>query len=219
MATNTAAPNGLVYSRNIYSASPTYQANGYVIHRGYASNINVGDLVKTLTGADQGYVGLATTAEVATLGVFAGITSLVNGIVGANGGGYYDINFQAVGYGLNGAYVSTILPPVGTDIGALVISDLGAVFRVQMIGGPYTQLMRGQNINFTAATNGVTTGNGAFGMSSLSVDATTINITNTLPLRIVGLAGIPGSNQDPTNTNPFIEVMLNTPEQFASTGI
>lgn len=218
MATNTAAPNGLLFARNIISNSPTFQANGYAIKRAYASDIGVGDLVKTQDAGSgsQGYIAIATTAEVATLGVFVGITSLVNGIVGANGSGYYDINNQQYSYGLNGAYKSTILPPAGQDLGALVISDPFAVFRVQMIGGPFTQSMRGQNINFTAATNGAPN---SAGISTLSVDATTIATTNTLPFRIVGLAGIPGSNQDPTNTNPWIEVTLNTPEQLASAGI
>jgi hypothetical protein len=51
------------------------------------------------------------------------------------------------------------------------------------------------------------------------VDATTINTTATLPFRILGVAGVSGGPQDPANTNPVIEVRLNTSEQLNATGI
>src|SRR5262245_25061926 len=123
MPSNTLAPNGLVYSRQLSANSPSMQANIYKIKRSYASNIALGDLVKTLTGASQGYIGLATVAEVGVLGVFAGIagSSAAAGIPGAAGDGYYDTSLQSIAYGLNGSYVSTASPPSGIDIGAKVI--------------------------------------------------------------------------------------------------
>lgn len=214
MPTNTLAPTGLVFARNVLTNSPTFQSNIYAIKRSYASNIGLGDVVKTLTGASQGFIGLATTAETAILGVFAGITSLQAGIGGAAGDGYFDINSQTYSYGLNGAYVSTITPPVGTNIGAKVIDDPYAVFRAQLSGGPWTDSMRGQNINF--ASNGAAN---ASGISTLYLDATTINTTNTLPFRILGLSGVQGGPMDPGNTNPWIEVRINIAEQATSTGI
>lgn len=219
MATNTAAPSGLVYSRNIFGGSPTFQTAINFIKNGYASNIGIGDLVITGTGANQGFVILSTGVESAQLGVFQGITSPPQGAFGqggAVGDGVFDTNLQAINYGRNGAYVSTITPPATVNVGARVIVDPSAVFRVQMINGAWTESLRGQNINFTAGTNGVPN---ASGISVLSVDFNTVNTTNTLPFRIVGLAGVAGSAFDPSNTNPLIEVTLNTPEQLASTGI
>lgn len=218
MGTNTAAPNGLNFSRNLNSNSPTFQANVYAIKRGYATNLYKGDLVKTLTGANQGYVGLSLLADISHLGVFVGITSPPStlGVGGASGGGVYDLNLQAMNYGLNGAYVSTILPPTGIDVGALVIDDPGAVFIAQMVGGSWTTSLRGQNINFTAASNG----NGNIsGTSALSLDFASIGVGNQLPFRIIGLSGVGGGPQDPGNVNPWIEVVLNTPETRNSTGI
>lgn len=216
MAINQLAPMGLLQSSLGNGASPTYQPSIYKIKKGYASNIGIGDLVKTLTGGNQGYVGIATLNESAILGVFTGITSnpASPGIAGAQGDGYYDLSIQQYVYGLNGAYQSTANPI--SDIGAKVVDDPNAIFRVQMSGGPWTESMRGQNINFLAATNGVPN---ASGISTLAVDATTINTTNTLPFRLVGLSGIPGSGQDPGNTNPWVLVRLNTPEYASSTGI
>lgn len=216
MATNTAAPSGLIFSRNIISNSPTFQASIYAIKKGYASAIGIGDLVITLTGASQGYVGISTGVEIAQLGVFAGITSLpaAASVGGATGDGYYDQNFQQYVYGLNGSYVTTANPV--TDIGARVIDDPFAVFRVQMIGGSWTQSLRGQNIGFTAGTNGVPN---AAGQSVLSVDFASVNTTSVLPFRIVGLSGVSGGPQAPANVNPWIEVRLNTAEQLQPAGV
>lgn len=216
MATNTAAPVGLIPSRNLYGGSPTFQENIFTIKKGYAQNIGIGDLVITGTGANQGYVTISTGLESAQLGVFRGITSLqaTSAVGGAQGDGYYDTVLQTIAYGLNGSYPATA-SPIG-DIGCRVISDPGAVFRVQMINGAWAQNLRGQNISFAAGTNGVPN---SAGQSVLSVDFNTVGTTNTLPFRIVGLSGVSGSGQDPANTNPWIEVMLNTPEQAQSAGI
>lgn len=216
MATNTASPMGLIASRNRFGGSPTYQPAYGLIKKGYASNINIGDLVITGTSASQGYVILSTGLESAQLGVFRSIAGSVgtSQMPGATGGGYYDNSIQQYVYGLNGAYQSTANP--SGDIACMVDNDPGLVFRVQMINGAWNQNLMGQNINFTAATNGV--GNGA-GISTLSVDFNLVGTSNTLPFRIVGLSGVTGGPQDPANTNPWIEVALNTPEMLASTGI
>jgi len=73
MAINTLAGTGLVFSRNRNAVSPSFQASGYKIKNGYATNIGIGDLVKTGTGGNQGYVVLATSADTNILGVFAGV--------------------------------------------------------------------------------------------------------------------------------------------------
>lgn len=207
MATNVLAPNGLLYSRNKIGAAPTYQAGAYTIIRGYTSNIGLGDLVKTGTGATyQGGVVLSAFNDTAGLGVFAGVLP------------YYDTVLQGTAHGLNGSYVSTALPPVGVNVPCVVISDPFAVFRVQVSGGPWAQTWRGQNINWLTGSNGAPN---AAGISTLALDATTINVSNTLPFRIEGLSGVSGGPQDPANTNPVIEVSFNPNwiEMLSGTGI
>lgn len=213
MPSNTLAPNGLVYSRQRAGGSATMQANVYKVKRLYASNIGIGDIVKTLTGASQGYIGLGTNVDTSLLGIFQTIVG--SGIIGgAAGSGYYDINTQTYSYGLNGSYQSTIVPAVGTDIAVSIIDDPFAVFRAQLSGVAWSEAYRGANVNFVA--NGAPN---ASGISTAYLDGTTIANTNTLPFRILGLSGQYGGPQDPSNTNPWIEVCLNTPEASNSTGI
>lgn len=203
MASNTLAPTGLVWSRNLFGA-PTVQANAFKIKAAYASAIGLGDVVATLTNPNQGYVGILGANPTAGLGVFAGVLP------------YYDKTFQQTAHGLNGSYLAAANPP--GDIDCLVYSNVNDVFRVQVSGGPWAQSWRGRNINITASTNGVP--NNA-GISVLSVDATTIADTTTLPFRIVGLTGVSGGPQDPANTNPWIEVVFNPGflESMQSAGI
>lgn len=205
MATNTLAPNGLVYSRNKIGAALTAQANAYTIKRAYASAIGMGDLVKTLNAPNQGYVGISVLGDTSGLGVFAGVLP------------YYDTTFQQTAHGLNGSYVASALPPTGVDIPCLVISDPFALFRAQIVG-TWLQSWRGLNCTFTTATNGVPN---AAGISVLSLDGTSVGTSNTLPFRIEGLAGVPGGPQDPANVNPWVEVSLNPNwvEMLQGTGI
>jgi len=205
MATNVLAPNGLLWSRNKIGAAPTVQTNVYYIKKGYATTIGVGDLVKTGTGGNQGYVVLSAFNDTAGLGVFMGVAP------------YYDATLQAIAHGLNGSYQSTSNP--SADIACYVCSDPFAVFRAQVSGGPWVaQTPRGNNINWLTGTNGVPN---AAGISTLALDYTTLATTNTLPFRVEQLAGVSGGPQDPANTNPFIEVSFNPNwiEMLAGTGI
>lgn len=217
MATNTAAPTGLIVSRNRFSGSPTFQPAYAAIKRGYATSIGIGDLVVT-DSVNTGYIVIATGVETQTLGVFMGIggSSGASQVQGATGGGYYDTSIQQYVYGLNGSYQSTANPPVGTDIACMVANDPGLVFRAQMINGSWAQSLMGKNINFTAGTNGAPN---AAGQSVLSLDFNTLGVGNQLPFRIVGLSGVSGGPQDPANVNPWIEVSLNTSEMLQATGI
>lgn len=204
MGTNTLAGNGLVFSRNLISAAPTFQANQRAIKNGYATKIGLGDLVKTGSagGANQGYVELALQGDVAMLGVFAG------------GLQYYDSNLQQIVF--IPWWTGTATLPAGVDATCLVVSDPFAVFRVQLSGGPFTQSMVGRNINFTAGTNGAPN---ISGISVLTADATTISDDPALPLRIEGVVGFTGGPQDPTFTNPLIEVRLNSAEMLRGAGV
>jgi hypothetical protein len=194
MATNTLAPFGLVYSRNLLGSAPTYQGQEFKIKNGYGSKISVGDVVITGTSGQQGYVNIAAANPTGMLGVFNGVLP------------YYDTALQGTAHGLNGSYATSASPPSGVDIPCLVYVDPYAVYRVQASGGPFTVSMRGQNVNWTTGTNGTPN---AAGISVLSVDLSTVATTSTLPFRIVGIVGVTGGPNDPANTNPTIEVMLN----------
>lgn len=205
MAVNVLAPNGLVWARSIFGSAPTSQANVYYIRKGFvANNIGVGDLVKTGSGANQGYVVPSVLNDSSGLGVFVNVLS------------YYDLTFQGTMHGLNGSFQLSSNP--SSDIPCVVISDLTATFRVQGSGIAFAQSMRGQNINWLAGSNAAPS---AAGISTLAVDMSTVGTLNTLPLRILGVAGVTGGPQDPANTNPTLEVMFNPNwlEMMQGTGI
>lgn len=200
--TNLFAPNGLSFDSNRKAASPTYQGNLYYIKQGYATAIGKGDLVKTGALTLQGYIVPANNQDTAVLGVFSAVLP------------YYDATIQGIGHGLNGAWPTNANP--NADVQCLVYDDADGEFIAQVSGGPWAASWRGQNINFLAGTNGVPN---AAGTSTLALDATTIGSSSALPFRIVGLAGVVGGPQDPTNTNPFIRVKINTSENNQQTGI
>jgi hypothetical protein len=205
MAVNVLAPNGLLFSRNKLGAALTAQANAYKIRKGYvASNIGFGDLVKTGSGSNQGYVVPSVFNDTSGLGVFAGVLP------------YFDLTFQQTSHGLNGSFQLSANP--AADIDCLVISDPFAIFRVQASGGPWVVSYRGQNVNWLTGTNAAPN---AAGISTLAVDLTTVGTSNTLPLRIEGIVGVTGGPQDPANTNPLIEVSVNPAwiEMLQGTGI
>ncbi len=206
MATNVLTPQGLLQATNAIGGAPTYQLSKYKIKNGYGTKIGVGDLVRTGTSGNQGYVTLSALNDVSYMGVFVTVYP------------YFDTTFQQIAHGLNGSYVATAAPPSGVDIDCAVIDDPFAVFRAQVSGGPWSESWRGQNINWLTATNGAP--NGA-GISTLALDAASINTSNTLPLRIMGVAGVPGGPQDPANTNPWILVRFNPAiiEALQGTGI
>lgn len=203
MATNTLAPNGLSPARNFISGSNTYQATQRLILGAYATTIGFGDVVSIgPSGATQGYVILAPDNANSTLGVFAGLLP------------YYNSSLQTT-INKNGWATDSGAP---TTVGCLVYDDPYVVFQAQL-NGAYTQNMAGKNINWTAGTNGVP-GTGPAYISTLSLDAASVDVSNTLPFKIIGLAAtLPGGPQDPSNTNPIIEVRLNTSQMIASGGI
>jgi len=202
MPTNTLAPNGLSVARANMGGAATYQANKFVIKSGYASNIGIGDVVTTGTVSNQGYVTIANDAATRVLGIFCGLLP------------YFDTTMQAINHGRNGAYLSTLT--AAADLDCLVYSDPLMTFVAQVSGGPWSASWLGRNIGWTAATNGVPN---FAGRSILSLSASSIADTPDLPFRIVGLAGISGGPQDPSNTNPWIEVRINASEALDPTGI
>lgn len=204
MATNVLAPNGLVWSRQKIGAAPTSQAQVYAIRKGFvANNIGLGDLVKTGTSTNQGYVIPSVFNDSTGLGVFAGVAP------------YFDLTLQGTSHGLNGSFQLGANP--SADIPCYVISDPFAVFRIQA-SGTWTALMRGNNCNWLTGTNATPN---AAGISVLALDLTTVATTNTLPFRLEGVVGVTGGPQDPANTNPLVEVSFNPAwiEMLVGTGI
>jgi hypothetical protein len=194
MALNAISPLGLIRSNQMVGA-PTYGLSAYKIKNGYTANIGIGDLVRTGgAGVNQGEVIIAALNDTSFLGVFAGVYP------------YYDVNFQQTMHGQNGAYKIGAAPPTGVDIPCAVIDDPFTTYRAQVQGGPWSETWRGQNINWLTGTNGAPN---AAGLSTMLLDGASINTTAALPLRIVGLAGVAGGPQDPTNTNPWILVRIN----------
>lgn len=203
MATNTLSPNGLSPARNAISGSNTYQASIRRILGSYATTIGFGDVVGIgPSGSTQGYIILAADGANSTLGVFGGLLP------------YYNSSFQTT-INQNGWASVTGAP---TYVECMVYDDPFVIFQAQL-NGTFTWDMIGKNIDWTAGTNGAP-GTGPAYISTLSLDATTVGVTNTLPFKILGLAAtIPGGPQDPTNVNPIIEVRLNTSQLVSSGGI
>lgn len=200
MALNLLQPTGFQLNRNFIGAAPTYQGNLFLIKQGYGSSIGKGDPVKFGTGVNQGRIVLATPADTNILGAFNAVLP------------YYDATLQGTAHGLNGAYQSTANP--NGDIQCLVYSDPFSTFIAQVNGGPFLQAWQGQNINFLA--NG---GPQISGVSSVALDGGSVGTSNTLPWQIVGTVGFTGTPQDPANTNPWLEVRMNTAQILSSTGI
>jgi hypothetical protein len=200
MPANVLAPRGLQYSRNNFAAAPNYQGNFYNIKAAYGSSIAIGDVVKTGTGGDLGYVVIAAPSDTSILGVFGGVLP------------FYNPTIQQTFHGINGSWPASTA--ANGPVPALVVSDPGAEFIAQVNGGVYDPSWRGKNITF--ASNGAPN---FAGQSTLVLDYASLDTTNTLPFRILGVAGLPGGSQDPANTYPWIIVKMNTAEVLNPTGI
>ena len=199
MASNLLQPTGFQLNRNRISGAATFQGSAYYIKQGYGSAIGKGDPVKFGTGANQGRIVLATPADTAILGFFDAVLP------------YYDATLQAISHGLNGSYQSSANP--NGDIQCLVYDDPFMTFTAQVNGGPFVQTWQGQNINFLANA-----GPNISGTSTVALDGSSVGVSNTLPFQIVGTVGISGGPQDPANTNPWLEVRMNTAQMLAATG-
>lgn len=193
MATNVYTPNGLVWSRNAESAATSGAIITRKIKKGYATAIGFGDLVKTGSGGNQGYIVLSTFNDTSGLGVFQGVNAP-----------YYDLSTQASAHGLNGSWPTTANP--SGDVTCNIFAFKQDAFRVYAQGGPWVESYAGQNVNWLAGSNGAPN---AAGISTLGIDLTTVGTSNTLPFRILGVVGVSGGPQDPANTNPLIEVSFN----------
>lgn len=206
MGTNLLQPYGLQLNRNALGAAPNYQGKLYYIKQGYASNIGKGDPVKLGTGANQGRIVIATPADTNILGIFSAVLP------------YYDTAQQQIAHGLNGSYQASASP--NGDIQCLVYDDPFATFIAQVNGAAFAQTYQGQNIGFVAAGGGVGPGlPNISGISTVALDGASVANTNTLPFQIIGPVGVTGGPQDPANTNPWLEVRMNTAQMLSPTGV
>lgn len=206
MGVNTIAGLGLVFSRNLYNASPTYQMTSYTISKSYSgTKIGKGDVVAS-AGSTTGYITLAADGASSILGIFDSLAS------------YFDTNLQNTIF--LQWWTGTASP--AADVTAYVIDDPNVAYRAQLINVAWSQAYRGQNVPWI--TGNSTNGNGnptSAGISTLCLNGSLVATTNTLAFRIMGTVGFAGGPQDPTNTNPWIEVCLNpgVSERNQATGL
>ncbi len=209
MASNNLAPIGFSFARNFLSSAATYAQQQMTIANAYGTALMMGDPV--IINSSGFVAAVASQTNVAFLGIFAGVLP------------YYDTNLQGISHGLNGAYITSAAPVTGTNISCLVITDPFATFYVQTnYAGAFQQSWVGTNCAWLQASVGNlgTYGNIA-GRSGAYIDAnvTGFTTTNTLPLRVLGPAGVTGGPNDPANNNPWIEVRMNQPAALAPLGI
>lgn len=203
---NTLAPFGLRAIGSLNSTTPNFQTGRYFIKKSYATAIGFGDLVVTLTGGNIGYVGAYTAGTSHVLGVFAGCEP------------YFDTTLQQVVF--KPWYAGTESP--SGDIAVQIIDDPNTIFQMQVSGGPMLyNTDRGKNADITNVA-GVNT---STGMSGMALDYSTVALTGTLPLRMIGLSTGAFAGVDPTmplssqTANNYVNVVLNTSERFQTTGL
>jgi hypothetical protein len=193
---NTNAGNGFQYFGRLEGGSPTAGLSTRLLASTDASLIGQGDPVTSL---GTGYVTLSTAG-----------TTQIDGIV--NGFEYLSTTLSKTVetnyYGGSGA---------AGDVKVYIYSDPQAVFQVQSNNTAVLFSDIGANANFTAGTPNATTG-----FSTATLDQSSINTTNTLPFRIVGLLadsappGAPGTENSAYNR---VLVTANNWDRKSLTGI
>lgn len=167
---STAYPFGMVPVQQLAAGYNTQGFSTFEIEDGEATSIFYGDVVEVLT---TGYIEKDVgTTTLTPQGVFVGC-SYINSI------GYF-VNSQ---YWPGGTTTGVTTDP-GRPLG-LVVNDPNAVFMIQA-DDTLTMAAIGANAAIVQ-----TAGTTAIGKSRNALDASSVNTTSTLPLRIVGLADLP----------------------------
>jgi len=165
MAT-TATPYGLRLVKRLGDTNQSHAFTQYPIASGYAADLKTGDLVKlAIGGTIQKETG--TTAAL-PIGVFMGVS-------------YTDPNMKY--WVQKQQWLSGTVAP---DAMAYVCEDPDALFQIQA-NGTLSQNSVGTNAALVQGTGNVT-----LGISGVSLNAGSIALTATLPLRIMDLIRIPG---------------------------
>lgn len=195
--------------------SNTNAANGFQ----YFGRLEGGAVTAGLT------TRLVSSSDTAALGQGDPVTSLTTGYVTASTAGTTQIDGIVNGF----EYLSTALGRVvetnyyagsgaAGDVKAYLYTDPQGLFVAQSNNTAILFSDIGANINFTAGTPNATTG-----FSTASLDQSSINTTNTLPFRIVGLLSdsAPPGASGTDNASAFNRVIVsaNNWDRKSLTGI
>lgn len=186
----TASPYGLRLAKRLGQTTEAHGFNQYPIASAYNADLKVGDLVKVVVGGTiEKDTGTTTALPV---GVFIGVS-------------YTD---ASMGY-LNRAQWKA--GTVATDAMAYVIDDPDALFQIQA-NGTLSQNAIGTNAALVQGAGDLT-----LGRSGVSLNASTIANTATLPLRIMEFVNIPGFST-PGDAYTDVIVRINTHFNRTATG-
>lgn len=186
----TQTPYGLRLAKSLGESRTGHGFSQYPIASGYAADIKCGDLVELVIGGTIQKTTGTTTAN--PIGVFIGVS-------------YTDAN---LGYIQKQLWASGT---VATNAMAYVIDDPKCVFQIQ------ADDTLSQNCVGTNAALVQGTGNATLGISGVSLDASSIALTATLPLRIVGMVNEVGFSV-PGDAFTDVLVRLNTQFNTSATG-
>lgn len=190
---NTNAPFGFKAVRRYDGAAPNFASRPREIAYNYATKIYAGDPVKEL---NTGYIALAAAGDVPVLGIFDGCE-------------YMDTVQNKKVFSKNWPAVSSA---VSGTVKANIIVDPMAVYEVRSSGAAITIADVGLNASYVAGT-----GNDVSGLSGAALNQATLNTTNTLAFRVVGLS-TRGGNDNSSSYN-IVEVVIVQQAITALTGV
>lgn len=182
--TNPSVGFGLRAARRVDGAALSDQLNEYQIAYNNTNPMCTGDLVIPLS---TGYIDIWSSAAL-TLGVFMGCSYFSSAV----GRTVWSPRWPGVSLG-----TSTL------KVKAWVLTDNKTVFDIRTTVNPATIADIGANASVTT-----TTGDSITGQSKWTLDGTTMDSTNTFPLKIVGLASYP--NIDDSLVGNIAQVVLNS---------
>lgn len=197
---STASPYGMIPVLNQGAAYNTQGFDTVPILDGYTTSIFAGDVVKL---ASDGTVQKDTgTSTLTPLGVFMGCEYIDPSL-----GYLFETNWwpasTTTGY--------TTWPAVPK---ARVLTFPWGVFQIQA-NGPVAMSDVGAN---AAIVQTAGSGTSSFGRSRNALNASSINTTNTLPLRIIGLVDKPDNAWGDAYTDVLV-VFNNNQQLFTATGV
>lgn len=194
---NVSGANGFQYFGRLEGGSPTEGLTARLVSSADTAALGQGDPVTSLT---TGYVTASTAGTTQIDGIVNGFEYLSTAL-----GRIVETNYYA-GSGAAG------------DVKVYLYTDPQGVFQAQSNNTAIVFSDIGANINFSSGAPNSTTG-----FSTASLDQSSINTTNTLPFRIVGLfsdAAPPGTNgTDNTSANNRVLVSANNWDRKSLTGI
>ncbi len=191
---NTQAPNGFSQLNLYNGASPNYAMTTRQIAYDNSHSIGTGDPVEEL---NTGYIDIASGSTTTILGIFLGCE--------------YTDSIRGKVWSRSWNHPSTA---VAGTVQALVCNDPNAQFLVQ--AGGSTTAIGLADIGANAYFGGAGAPNTA-GSSVAYLDQTTINTTNTLAFRIMGLGQSP--NNDNTSGYNWVIVKMNNQAYNTTTGL